>query len=124
MKQGKFSGEVQGVRVVGCRQLTFAQKAKESFVLHVLQGKANLYASTFIMAFWFHSDMEYDKRSSFLTNVSAAVSSQPSFSAVGLNASQCQVVDAMLSDREPLVIVHGEFTSQCCYLSYAELTFS
>jgi regulator of nonsense transcripts 1 len=96
-----FSGDVQKVRVIGRQELTSAEKSRDEFMLHVLQGQKTLRNSTFIRRLWFPSHRKH--RSGNRTQ------NPPALSYISdLNQSQNEAVSAMVSESEPLVIVHGE----------------
>lgn len=96
-----FSGIVQNVRVIGRQELTYSEKARDEFLLHVLQGKKTLRNSTFIRKLWFPPHRKH--RSGNRTENFAP----PKLNLPNLNPSQVEAVSAMIS-KEPLIIVHGE----------------
>lgn len=95
-----FSGIVQNVRVIGRQELTYSEKARDEFLLHVLQGKKTLRNSTFIRKLWFPPHRKH--RSGNRTENFAP----PKLNLPNLNPSQVEAVSAMIS-KEPLIIVHG-----------------
>ena len=86
----------------GREELTCAESAQNEFHLRLLQGEISLEDCPFIDLLWFPSGEEITK----VRSVYAAPSSA-SFST--LNNSQKQVVAAMISPEEGLVIVHGNY---------------
>ncbi|KAG6840404.1 hypothetical protein C0991_006913 [Blastosporella zonata] len=93
-----LSGTLDKVRVFGPPPLTNTEKARDEFILGVLQGKFSLKAR-FIQMLWFPS-----KRRARCPDLSLSPSAATMFP--GLNASQTEVASRMVSDY-PLVIVHG-----------------
>ena len=120
---GLIRGEIERIRTVGREEPTLAERARDEFILRLLRGELpSLVQSPFVRALWFPegpaagrgrgrgrggagmgregsdggdrdggSDSEYEGSLSF----------------AGLNATQREVVRAMWSDGEPLVVVHG-----------------
>ncbi|KAG6918475.1 hypothetical protein DXG01_014102 [Tephrocybe rancida] len=91
-----LTGTLEKVRVFGPPPLTNAEKARDEFVLNVLQGQA-LLGAPFIKSLWFPG------RAKLL-----GIYSQPStmLTFPGLNPSQTEVASKMISDC-PLVVAHG-----------------
>ena len=50
---GKLPQKVNRVRVIGREEATNAERARDEFVLRVLQGAAPLHASPFVQMLWF-----------------------------------------------------------------------
>ncbi|KAL6300812.1 P-loop containing nucleoside triphosphate hydrolase protein, partial [Sparassis latifolia] len=96
--RGTYSGPVQNIRVIGRQELNAAEKALDQFLLHVLQGQWLLEDSYFIDKIWF--SRQYDSGTAepllLCTN-----------SGIQLNASQREVVSAMVDDESPIVVAHG-----------------
>lgn len=92
-----LSGTLQSVRVVGRTELTNPEKARDEFILLILQGKATLRHSTFIRKLWFPS-----RRDRIGNKGIPSILEFP-----GLNTSQSKAAYAMIS-TSPLVIVHGK----------------
>ncbi|PBK86105.1 hypothetical protein ARMGADRAFT_941008 [Armillaria gallica] len=96
---GRFRGKVTGVKIFGRERATNAEKARDMFLLHALQGECHIRQSKFVRMLWFPTNE--DKKEL------VASSAQTSSVCVGkLNESQREVVSAMISTR-PLVLVHG-----------------
>ncbi|KAH9888514.1 hypothetical protein C8Q73DRAFT_655707 [Cubamyces lactineus] len=94
-------GAIARIRVVGREELTHSELARDQFLLHLLQGiHHSLDQSPYINMFWFETEKMRPKMSHTLA-VKGMVTWFP------LNESQKEVVAAMRSDNEPLVVVHG-----------------
>lgn len=91
---------MQTVRVVGRQDPTNSERARDEFLLHILQGKKTLRNSTFIRRLWFPSHRKH--RSGNRIQAPPGPLYIPD-----LNDSQVEAVSAMVSE-DPLVIVHGE----------------
>ncbi|KAK0471205.1 P-loop containing nucleoside triphosphate hydrolase protein, partial [Armillaria novae-zelandiae] len=96
---GRLRGKVTGVKVFGREGATNAEKARDVFLLRALQGECHIRQSKFVRMLWFPT--KEDKKE--LVHSSAKASF---ISVRKLNASQREVVSAMISAR-PLVLVHG-----------------
>ena len=97
---GTFSGTAQRIRVVGKEELTISERAREEFILLLLQGHRSLRHSLFTRLLWFPEEKEY------------LILGQPKKNSEGwtrprLNESQDEAVDAIVDEDVPLVIVHG-----------------
>ncbi|OSC98823.1 P-loop containing nucleoside triphosphate hydrolase protein [Trametes coccinea BRFM310] len=100
---GNFRGDIARIRVVGREELTNSEIARDEFLLRLLQGVVpSLVESQFNRMLWFPAERVQGK---------AKTSSPVRLRIVNpngkLNDSQAQVVAAMRSLEEPLVIVHG-----------------
>ena len=98
------SQEIKSVRVVGKEESTLAERARDEYILLLLQNEpsASLHASEFVKMVWFPTDYilpcNYPK-----------INSAPQTGT--LNESQSNVVRAMIqSTTYPVVIVHGTST--------------
>lgn len=115
--KGIIRGGISGVTVYGREELTNAEVASDSFVLRLLQGDVafgtvkngvNERRSAFIDMIWFTPPKHQFNRVS---------STKQTFNQVNtplikkLNGSQKEVAHAMLLDSLPLVIAHGETSS-------------
>ena len=108
---GNFRGEIQRVRVMGREEQTFPEKARDAFILSALQGKLPpVMDSPFIGRLWFPPTVCIGKRQNVVEG-RGNVSARPVAGSLNirpeLNQSQMAVVRAMLSEDEPIVIVHG-----------------
>lgn len=99
LHQGNLSGIVERVRVVGREELTNSERARDEFVLHVLQGRWSVIDSPFIRLLWFPSPVNPRKTGVCLASTH--------LSSKRLNESQRSVIGAMVADDLPLVIAHG-----------------
>ncbi|KAI0644849.1 P-loop containing nucleoside triphosphate hydrolase protein [Trametes meyenii] len=100
---GAFRGTIERIRIVGRKGLTHAELAREEFILLLLQGVlSSLTRSPYIRMLWLSDGRAQQRsRTALLTDPLGLHFSH-------INASQRQVVAAMLSqDDEPLVVVHG-----------------
>ena len=99
---GSVRGEVQRIRVIGREEQTNPERARDAFVLSALQGSIQsiAHSSPFIRALWFSSSIFMPRAVS-----SVVEGSSPAF--MSLNTSQKNVVRAMLSEDESIVVVHG-----------------
>ncbi|KAI1783950.1 P-loop containing nucleoside triphosphate hydrolase protein [Ganoderma leucocontextum] len=108
---GNFRGEIERIRTVGREEPTHAERARDEFILLVLRGEVpspSLARSSFVRALWFPlSASAYGRgtRGSEGSDDGDEYGWSASFAV--LNASQKDVVRAMCSDDEPLVVVHG-----------------
>ncbi|KAI0359441.1 P-loop containing nucleoside triphosphate hydrolase protein [Trametes cingulata] len=103
---------IERIRVVGREERTNAEVARDEFVLRLLQGDIpSLVDSRFIEMLWFDAEgFKADGKARRGREVEdAGMELGEGFGArfSGLNASQREVVAAMLAEDEPLVIVHG-----------------
>ncbi|KAI0737252.1 P-loop containing nucleoside triphosphate hydrolase protein [Daedaleopsis nitida] len=89
------------VRVVGREEATNSERARDDFLLRVLQGEAVLHHSPFVRLLWIQTVAPKKCKK----KESARVATPPSFEL--LNPSQKRVALAMISNDEPLVIAHG-----------------
>ncbi|PIL29510.1 hypothetical protein GSI_08318 [Ganoderma sinense ZZ0214-1] len=115
---GNFRGDIQSIRTVGREEPTLAERARDEFILRLLRGEVrSLVQSAFVRALWFPEgppgkgrrtgsyqnqreggdDGDEDADDEYGWSMSFAM----------LNAAQKEVVRAMWSDDEPLVVVHG-----------------
>ncbi|KAI5119293.1 hypothetical protein M0805_008208 [Coniferiporia weirii] len=101
--RGISKHKIKGVRVVGREELTNAERARENFILHLLQGKCTLTnpAFPFIRHIWFPSGRR--KAPVPVTHAKARKGQADRL----LNQSQSNVVEAMVSTSEPIVVTHG-----------------
>ncbi|KAJ2974699.1 hypothetical protein NUW54_g11853 [Trametes sanguinea] len=100
---GYHRGNIARIRVVGREEPTNPEVARDEFLLHLLQGVVpSLVESRFNRMLWFQTAPVEARAKKWLP-------SRLSFVKAGgkLNDSQAQVVAAMRSLEEPLVIVHG-----------------
>ncbi|KAH9856811.1 hypothetical protein C2E23DRAFT_721458 [Lenzites betulinus] len=96
---GNFRGGIERIRVIGREELTNSELAREEFILMLLQGLLpSLVESPYIRLVWFPTSHMYPRKHS-VRPVDDRFQT--------LNASQKQVVAAMIAEDEPLVIVHG-----------------
>ncbi|KAI0363390.1 P-loop containing nucleoside triphosphate hydrolase protein [Pilatotrama ljubarskyi] len=99
---GNFRVDVASIRVVGREELTHAELARDEFILLLLQGVLpSLVDSPYIKMLWFDT-AQANRR---VRRPSESNMVCPRFP--NMNQSQKEVVAAMLSGDEPLVIVHG-----------------
>ncbi|TCD66239.1 hypothetical protein EIP91_001642 [Steccherinum ochraceum] len=99
---GRFRGGVERVRVLGREEVSMSESVRDMFLLHVLREEIRLRDRPFIDMLWFagssgagQTDEEEEEK----------VLGMKEFE--GLNVSQCRVAAAMISKKEPLVIVQG-----------------
>ncbi|KAI9063954.1 hypothetical protein FKP32DRAFT_1611566 [Trametes sanguinea] len=100
---GYHRGNIARIRVVGREEPTNPEVARDEFLLHLLQGVvSSLVESQFNRMLWFQTAPVKARAKKWLP-------SRLGFVKAGgqLNGSQAQVVAAMRSLEEPLVIVHG-----------------
>lgn len=105
-----FRGEIERIRTVGREEPTLAERARDEFILLLLRGEIpSLVQSPFVQALWFPAGTPGRGRGGDLRDevYDDGYGRSPSFAA--LNPSQKEVVRAMWSDDEPLVVVHGAF---------------
>ncbi|KAI0333215.1 hypothetical protein GY45DRAFT_321072 [Cubamyces sp. BRFM 1775] len=89
------------IRVVGRAELTHSELARDHFLLLLLQGiHRSLIQSPYIRMLWFETEQMRPKIS-HASQIKSMVARFP------LNESQKEVVMAMRSDIQPLVVVHG-----------------
>jgi len=100
LHQSNLLGNVERVRVVGREELTTSERARDEFVLHVLQGRWSMINSRFIRLLWFPSPVNPRKTGVCLASTH--------LSSKHLNESQRTVIGAMIADDLPLVIAHGK----------------
>lgn len=103
LHKGNLSGTVERVRVIGREDLTVSERARDEFILLVLRGERSLDVP-FICFLWFPSLRNLPTKFAVDDTVYHPSTAQ-------LNDSQRRVVRAMLSDQNPLVIVHSEIDS-------------
>ena len=96
---------LKAIFVVGKEELSHAERARETFLLHLLQGKYDLHDSShhLISKLFFPSPSELERSPVRITG-DAKIGK--------LNQSQVDVVEAMVHSEESFVIAHGEFYSQ------------
>jgi hypothetical protein len=100
--QGQYhGGKIARVVVHGREEFTFAENAREEFVLRLLQGATNLKDSVFLDLVWFPSpNVPLASRPPHILAPRTEEFSR-------LNRSQQGVGAAMISPTQPIVIVHG-----------------
>ena len=95
------AGAIARIRVIGREELTHSELARDQFLLHLLQGiHRSLDQSPYINMLWFDTEQMRPK----MSHASAVKRMATRFP---LNESQKEVVAAMRSDNESLVVVHG-----------------
>lgn len=96
-------GKIKRVRVIGREELTNAERARDDFFLHLLQGKETLVSprTPFISLVWF--PRKGNTKSLKVTDAALRVGQAKRH----LNQSQSNVVEAMVSSKDPVVLVHG-----------------
>ncbi|CDO72676.1 hypothetical protein BN946_scf184985.g96 [Trametes cinnabarina] len=100
---GNYRGNIARIRVIGREELTGSEIARDVFLLHLLQGVSlPLVQSPFIQMLWFDAA---DLKPRAIRPPSVPLGLE--HTDFKLNGSQAQVVAAMRSLEEPLVIVHG-----------------
>ncbi len=101
---GSFrGGGIERIRVVGREESTNSEVARDEFILQLLQGSiSSLTESQFVEMLWFSSNTPQQPYFS-----TAPYAYYDSFSK--LNPSQKEVVGAMWSPYEPLVVVQGTY---------------
>ncbi|TFK82323.1 P-loop containing nucleoside triphosphate hydrolase protein, partial [Polyporus arcularius HHB13444] len=103
---GNFRGAVERIRVIGREESTNAELARDEFILLVLCGNiGSLTESRFIRMLWFPTQaapQRLARGGANTTNLGAR-----SAAYARLNSSQKEVVNAMWSDDESLVVAHG-----------------
>ncbi|KAI1783492.1 P-loop containing nucleoside triphosphate hydrolase protein [Ganoderma leucocontextum] len=108
---GNFRGEIERIRTVGREEPTHAERARDEFILLLLRGEVpspSLARSSFVRALWFPlSASAYGRGTRGIEGSNDGDEYGWSASFAALNASQKDVVRAMCSDEEPLVVVHG-----------------
>jgi regulator of nonsense transcripts 1 len=102
LHRGNLSGTVERVRIIGREELTGSERARDEFILLVLRGERSLDVP-FICFLWFPSLKNLPNPKAITIDDMARYPS-----AARLNGSQREVIQAMLSDQNPLVIAHGE----------------
>jgi hypothetical protein len=105
--RGKFNGTALRVRVVGREDLTLAERGRAEFIFLVLRSERSLRESLFIRIFWFPGLNDVKLLHKKQTKP-ASSSLRP-----GLNASQSRVVDTMVDESIPLVVVQGMHVTRC-----------
>lgn len=92
------TNRIEEIRVLGRHGFTSAERAREEFVLSLLQGKRSLDDPDYpiIYHLWFPSPTSAPHKK--ITNGPLRG---------GLNQSQANVVEAMLVKEPPLIIAHG-----------------
>ncbi len=105
--KGKFHGNIKRISVLGREELTCAELARDEFILRLLRKEVslpvhaiNVRGPQFIEMLWFPKKKTPQRCT--LSHVSPL-----STAFMDLNDSQRQVVAAMISTTEPLVIAHG-----------------
>ncbi|KAF5366400.1 hypothetical protein D9758_009798 [Tetrapyrgos nigripes] len=93
---------IQNIRVVGQDDPTNSKRTRNALLLKVLQGDVNLINYTFVRLLWFPTRED-------VLDLSLEVEDEPALRqfVVSLNASQREVVHAMVTGRPKMVIVHG-----------------
>ena len=108
--KGRLPADVVKVRVMGREASTNAERARDAFVLRVLQGQETLDESQFVRMLWFPTARtSKGKKSKKTQQATGAVEdariATPAF--LKLNASQQAVVRAMIGAHEPLIPIRG-----------------
>ncbi|KAI0712798.1 P-loop containing nucleoside triphosphate hydrolase protein [Cerioporus squamosus] len=103
---GNFRGEVERIRVVGREEYTNSELARDEFILLVLRGEIpSLTESPFIEMLWF--PLKTAPQRPVRARAAIADTRVASATYMKLNPPQREVVDAMWSEDEPLVVAHG-----------------
>ncbi|KAI0820970.1 hypothetical protein BC629DRAFT_413785 [Irpex lacteus] len=104
LSRGRYpsdTGSIIGVTVHGREELTVSERAQNEFVLRILQGTIELTGRLFIELIWFpQGDATLADRPPHPPPLDTETFSE-------LNQSQKEVVAAMLSPSQPIVIAHG-----------------
>ena len=100
--------KVKKVCVVGREDPTNAERARDAFVLHVLQSAEEMDESPFVRMLWFSPPSAKKGKKAKRNRAGEEVQVKtPLF--MKLNPSQQAVVRAMVGPRESLVIAHGAY---------------
>lgn len=100
--KGPLPKDLQNVRVVGIPEPNNSKRARDELILCVLHGETRpLKDSQFVRLFWFPSS----KQSSTVKPTTPT----PVTLTLDLNSSQYEVVSAMTSELNPVVITHGMY---------------
>jgi hypothetical protein len=98
---GNFSGQALRVRVVGREDLTLAERGRAELILLASRQERLLRDSSFIRLFCFPGPNE----TRIIRKIEPSTQRAPQRDK--LNSSQSRVVDAMVTDVVPLVVVQG-----------------
>lgn len=99
--QGRYHGGIERIHVEGREESTFAETARDIFLLRLLRAEISLCDRLFIQLLWFPPpDLTRENQPQHIELTFAAFSR--------LNDAQRKVTAAMISSTEPLVIAHGE----------------
>ncbi|RPD58077.1 P-loop containing nucleoside triphosphate hydrolase protein [Lentinus tigrinus ALCF2SS1-7] len=105
---GNLRGGIERIRVIGREELTHSELARDEFILLLLRGHiASLTESPFIRLLWFPPTIKSVPQRSPVGWASATELRIPGTAYSMLNASQKEVVHAMWSGHEQLVVAHG-----------------
>lgn len=93
------SKSIKSVRVIGKEELTLAERARDDFVLSLLQGVSDPHESEFIDMVWFPKQYMLPSKRDKIVDAPRIGT---------MNDSQSNVVHAMTNaESYPIVIVHG-----------------
>ncbi|PCH35506.1 nucleoside triphosphate hydrolase protein [Wolfiporia cocos MD-104 SS10] len=99
---GNARRDVENVRIVGREELTNAERARDEFILRLLRGEMSLEGPDFTNMIWFPAFALAQ------INQQDAAPASMALAHLGLNPSQSQVANAMISiNSHPLVVAHG-----------------
>lgn len=101
----KSIGIIKKVTVMGLEELTNAERARNAFLLQLMQGDATLHNSLypFIAYLWFPEGKRINSKRIQNARVRSGQGNRL------LNQSQANVVEAMLNPHRPFVVTHGGY---------------
>ena len=102
--KAESAAEIKRVSVVGREELNYAEKAREVFLLQLLQGVRSLSNSLypFIGHIWFPDLKRLNRKHIKNARIRIGQADRP------LNQSQANVVEAMINPHRSIVITHGK----------------
>ena len=102
---GSLNTKIESVRVVGRTEPALTERARDEFLLRVLQGATPVDLSPFVRKIFLVQGKQKGPSRNAKMKALKKVEDEPAFSR--LNASQRQVASAMVGDVESLVVAQG-----------------